>query len=73
MCDIIVINATDIDRYLEIETVQGFMDYFGCLPIGASMENYLGGCLCNCDLEATFEALKLSYGVEDGITFYINN
>lgn len=73
MCDIIVINSTDINRYLEIETVQGFKDYFGCLPIGASMETDMDGCLCNCDLEATFEALEIEYVAEDGITFYIND
>ena len=69
MCQIVVINRGE----KELTTPRHFLEHFGCLPLLYSdsySELDLDCCLCQADLEATFESLKIDFKT-DCMDFYV--
>ena len=70
MCNIIVVNEGEV----EIETPQEFLDYFGFEPILEKYYNRIEWdyCLCQIDLDVTFDEHNIEYYQECG-DYFISN
>lgn len=69
MCQIIAINRGEV----EITTPKQFDKYFGFLPIKEDGYNemILDCCLCQCDIDKTFESKKIKYWFDNVDTYFV--